>query len=493
MFGSKDSSVGGWFGSRGFASTHREVEERADRFDNTNTNRNSFTSSRDFDEPNLLTCQTAEDCGSNHICKDGQCVPANSTNTAGGGGGGGGGQAANTDCGDTSDATQDCPTKNCKPGPICGDGAEPFNCCGDNIYRCHGSQTPQCEPCEPLDKECNDFCDMWFRSNGTQAPGCDDDSVCGDCTRCVGSICKENTFNPPCWCEPGNSGCADCEKCDSDGECRLSKGTCNVECNCFVTCPCGSRYQGFHSQDNFATGPACPSACRAKTYQKYCVDGAAQSCPPQKDPMKEDPGNKCEEKCYGTTQKVSCNQSYTCPDGARCQQTGVLFAATGPDGECQDGADPSDLWSQGGKTFFVRVCKMSNDPSCEECDCNCENDCPDCYTCGADGKCVYDDACDDPCPNPCGGACCDEGQGCEPGVIWHILDACHFAGGDIVVPASVGLSLVHTADIPAESAVCGRFHTHCAIIGSNGINYGTHLDCQKGLQRGGSAGYKVCS
>jgi hypothetical protein len=269
-------------------------------------------------------------------------------------------------------------------------------------------------------------------------------------------------------------------------------GLCNDDCSCAVTCPCGTQYRGVHSQEHYQSGPSCPSVCRERLYQYYCIDRASEACPPQKDPCKADPGNKCEQDCYCTSQKVSCSGTYSCPDGYRCQQTGTLFAATGSDGSCQDGpGDPADLWTQGGKTIFLRICKMSDDPDCEECDCNCENDCPDCHTCGADGKCVYDPDCDTPCDNPCNGDCCLAGQNCVPAALWQVVDACHFQGATFAAPAGVTPTLEHTVDIPANGAVCGRFHTHCNVR-VNGQVVASHLDCQKGLKSLGSAGYNIC-
>lgn len=443
----------------------------------------------------LANCQTAEDCGADHICTGGECVPSNSTGTGAGstGSGGGSGFAACTD--DPPEKTRNCEDKNCQPGPGCGDGSdELLNCCGDPIYTCQDGRR-QCEPCDDSDgRECNDFCDSWFRSNGSVAPGCDDDDHCGECSECFASLCRPATGRANCFCFPGNSGCPDCQECSRPGGgCVKAKGACTIDCNCFVTCPCGSSFQGFHSQDYYDNGLACPAACRAATYQKYCVDGANQSCPPQKDPMKEDPGNKCEESCYGTSQKTPCNGTYTCPDGHSCTVTGKLFAATGEGGACEDGGNPTGAWSQGGITWFIRVCKLNqDDPDCEECDCNCENDCPDCHTCGPNGECVYDEACDQPCDVPCNGDCCGPGQTCVPAVLWQVIDACHFAGVTFAAPAGVTPELVHTDDITAAEAVCGRWHTHCNVV-VNGSTVATHLDCQKGLRQVGPASFSICS
>jgi hypothetical protein len=44
-----------------------------------------------------------------------------------------------------------------------------------------------------------------------------------------------------------------------------------------------------------------------------------------------------------------------------------------------------------------KVCDKSNVPdTCGECDCNCEDDCPDCQYCDTNGKCQPDPDCCDP-------------------------------------------------------------------------------------------------
>ena len=489
--GPRKGTLGGWWRLPSFSIFgERRGEEEIDE---TNYSSSSFA---ERDEVKWSNCQTAEDCGADHLCAGGVCIPRNSTGTgaqSGGSGGAGGSSGCNND---TPDDFDDCIDKNCATGPKCGNGEEKPNCCGNPIYTC-GSNPPQCEPCDPPEKECNNFCDSWFKSNGTIAPGCDGDSVCGSCSECsFENKCKKGKVgNIPCWCSPGNEGCPDCEECQrkgsGSGDCLEKVGLCNDETTCTIVCPCGTKYRHFHSQEHYLTGLAAPAACRIAGYQKYCVDGAAESCPPQKDPCKADPGNKCEKDCYCTSQKVSCSGTYSCPDGHRCQVTGELFAATGPNGQCSDsGDDPTNPWSQGGKTIFLRVCKMADDPDCEECDCNCENDCPDCHTC-INGECVYDTGCDTPCDIPCNGSCCFPGESCKPGVLWQVVDACHNQGSTVVAPAGVTPQLVKTVDVLKEDAVCDRYHTHCNIL-VNGVVVGTHLDCQKGLKRLGEAGRNLC-
>lgn len=217
-----------------------------------------------------------------------------------------------------------------------------------------------------------------------------------------------------------------------------------------------------------------------------------ETCPPNIDPCA--PETECEKDCKCTTQKTACGGTYKCPEGKKCKVLGTLFAATGPDGSCQDGGDPTGAWSQGGITWFLRICTPDRDkPECEECDCNCENDCPDCYLCGADGECYYDEECDEVCEGePCEGTCCGEGKTCVPGVTWAVTDPCHNASYEFVAPQGVKPELVHFVDIEKEDAVCDRFHTHCEVVVCGGF-IGLHLDCQKGLKRVGASGTKTCS
>lgn len=445
----------------------------------------------------LPSCQTAEDCGAYHVCSGGQCIFQDSSASSGQSGGSGGGRPGNTPCGREPDSFQDCDEKGCTKGARCSDGADsdqPFNCCGDPIYRCPGSQGPQCEPCGTPGQQCDDFCDNWYRANGTIADGCGRDSICdGPCTKCQGGKCTE-TSNGGCGCSGGNSGCGSCEKCE-DNECVLDKNSCYDQCNCFVTCPCGKSFTGTFTQPHYKSGLACPSACRAALYQEKCVDQADQSCPPKKGgegSCKADPGNDCEQECECKSQKVACSASHTCPDGYRCQVLGVIFAATGANGQCVDGSNEGGVWRAGGKTIILRVCKMSDRSDCEECDCNCENDCPDCEKC-ENGECVYDSKCDEPCNTPCNGECCDNGEECVSSVLYRVNDNCHNQGGIIEVPAGVSLSLQVVDVIQQPDAICNRYHTHCDIVGSNGKSYGTHLDCGRGLTKIGPGKNNICS
>lgn len=470
----------------------------------------------------VASCQRAEDCGSNHLCIGGTCVSAEAVNqglvssygnsatantftsTSRPGGNSGG----SSNCGSGSDndglgCGPDNPESGgCSSGGSCGEdqgkgslNPNELNCCGPDgqkapKYRCNGGPW-QCEPCAVPEKECNYFCDASYKLFGVSGPGCTNQDGapldCGDCKDCGLNNTCVNWSGAPCWCKSGDSGCPKCEKCDANnGRCYGGPGICKEVCNVKVQCECGDIYTAIHSQDrNHPVG--CYTQGRRNLYQKMCIDGGGNHCP-QRDPCSADPNNPCEKSCRCTHRHTTCDAGRPpCPSGYSCTPLGYIFrGASQEDGSCQDTQqDENGNWFGGGITWFARECLMreEGEGDCNKCDCNCENDCPDCYNCSAEGKCVRDEDCDDPCEVPCDGQCCENGETCQPGVQYEILDACHYAGGRFTAPANVTIRLEHTTDISAAGAVCGRFHTHCRVVGSDGKTYGTHLDCQRGLRR----------
>ena len=360
------------------------------------------------------------------------------------------------------------------------------------MYTCFGKDCPQCEPCEEPYKVCTQYCTFALASFGDLPTSCKNQDgtskACGECSECIpigGSglyedpnqcVPKPNDGFTPCTCFDSESACGDCQACDTEsGDCEPQTGLCETNCNCFVTCPCGVTLQGTHSQEVYANGPGCASNCRAKTYAD-----CAEYCPPAKDPCKADPNNKCEVACECKTYRTDCGQSPPpCPDGKTCTSQGQMFSGATESGNC------SPISGQlGGVYHFRKECTRSNDPECQECDCNCENDCGDCEICSASGTCVPDPECDEACDVGevrCGSDCCQEGQECMPQDCVSFTDACHGIFVEVCGPAGSSFGLAHTADIPAESAVCGRFHTHCTITVNGSPTGKQHLDCQAGL------------
>ena len=356
---------------------------------------------------------------------------------------------------------------------------------------------------------CSLFCSSHYKAFGEPdtSSGCQTGDGgrrdCGHCKYCPGqgAACKDDPLKP-CWCLSGNSGCpGDCRECNrsggfSDGDCQDRADQCWKRCTCTVKCPCGFTVTASTSHDYFS-GRTCMEKCREENYNYYCVKNKPYKgkipCPPErpKNPCKKEKQDPCEKSCKCVNRHTDCGKTPPCPDGKKCTSLGGYSLLIDLDGGCLNSTSDQ----QGGYIHFMRECVMDNSqPGCDECDCNCENDCPDCHKCNSQGKCEYDPKCDEPCEKPCSnGACCEGNSQCVPGVRWLINDACHGNGGVVVVPAGVTLSLKQTAVIPASGAVCGRYHTHCSVVGSNGQTYGTHLDCQKGLKQLGPAGYSVCT
>ena len=444
-------------------------------------------------------CLSATDCGSNFTCIDGSCVSWTQTSDDVNGGSGPLPTSGATDSGTCYDIPDGgCETQNCLTPGGCGDNKGdsncvikgPIDCCGGTMYSCPFAECPQCTPCEEPDKVCTTYCDSFGSSFGIPSPSCEGKS-CGECAECEPSgngqfglyddpyrcVPLEPGSFTPCNCFPESTACGDCEECQSDGECRKAEGQCVDNCNCFVTCPCGVTLQGTHSQEHYQNGPVCPSACREKLYRQ--CDGV---CPPKQDNCKADPNDPCEVSCECKTHRVGCGDSAPpCPSGKKCQDLGSMYAGTNEQGGCMEYNPATGL---GGVYMFQRICTMSDAPECDECDCNCENDCGECETCAISGQCVPDPDCDDRCLEGkinCGGDCCEEGQQCLPQDCVSFTDACHGQYVKVCGPAGASFGLQHQADIPAESAVCNRFHTHCYVT-VNGVSTGQmHLDCQAGL------------
>jgi len=477
-----------------------------DNLDRARINKGSLTATRDdigfsdsVGKMEVPKCLSATDCSSNFTCVNGQCVSWTQTAKDATSGGSGllptGGTTGSGTCDDSPQA--DCSSQNCSTPGNCGDSrgiggceiTKPSQCCGGSMYRCPFSSCPQCEPCQEPFKNCTTYCDSFGSSFGIPDPSCEGKS-CGECAECepTGStgylyddpyhcVPKEPGPFTPCNCSPENSGCPECEECQSDGECRPAEGQCVDNCNCFVKCPCGVTLQGTHSQEHYQNGPVCPSACRAKLY-KQC-DAV---CPPKQDNCKADPNDPCEVSCECKTHRVGCSDGPPpCPSGKRCYPLGNMFAGTNEQGGCMEYNPATGM---GGKYIFQRICTMSDSEECEPCDCHCENDCGECEVCSASGNCVYDPDCDDKCFEGeinCDGQCCPPGEQCVPQDCIEFTDACHNAHVKVCGPAGASFGLAHNADIPAESAVCNRFHTHCYIT-VNGVSTGSqHLDCQAGL------------
>ena len=168
----------------------------------------------------------------------------------------------------------------------------------------------------------------------------------------------------PCYCG-GSSGCqGTCDVCSEDGTCDEDCSTCQSCYTKVVSCDCGSI---FTIKCCFST---CPDANgRIKGFSD-CQPDCDSLCPPRP-PGSGDP---CDGECRYIT--VCDGNPPPCPPKSTC--TGV-----------------GDISGGGSNCTITKVCDKSNIPdSCGECDCNCDNDCPNCKICNSNGVCVDDPTCE---------------------------------------------------------------------------------------------------
>ena len=266
----------------------------------------------------------------------------------------------------------------CEPNPAdngcrksgCGpDRLNASDCCGEERccrYSANGfgvTVNCNCGPCPDPSNECNSFCSNFRAANGQLSPGCDDQSICDECSDCIstpggppGTSCQPKVIGQaPCQCDESSCSLA-CDRCDPDGICRVDCDNCVVPFPTYARCSCG----------DFRT-TSYVNACGARWADP--VDCSAL-CGEKDEP----------DECAGTCTSVSwCDDQPTppCPAGSSCSSNGSISA--------------------GGKTCYIRTdCDKTNvPPECEECDCNCNDDCPDCEICNSSGVCVDDPACKD--------------------------------------------------------------------------------------------------
>ena len=267
-----------------------------------------------------------------------------------------------------------CTISGCGGGLI-GEGPNGgVSCCGRG--RCcrtlGGGRGVQCfcGNCPPPPSDCSRFCTDYLKSNGELGEGCNDGNSCDECSSCEpvigesGSTCVPS--GGPCYCG-GSSGCEGaCSVCSEDGTCDEDCSTCQRCYTKFATCDCGS----FTIKCCFS---ACPDANGQTKGFPDCQPDCDNLCPPNPPGGSGDP---CEGKCRFTT--ICDDSPPPCPPKSTCTTVGNLFGG-------------------GRNCTIVKTCDKSNIPdSCRECDCSCEQDCPECQTCDtATGKCVRDPLCED--------------------------------------------------------------------------------------------------
>lgn len=239
--------------------------------------------------------------------------------------------------------------------------------------------TPPSPPSPPGDggPKCNERCQERAEA-GVAGEECDGVPICGDCEQCnrEGRCEKYEPGAAPCWCQDGEQ-CRSCEQCDkASGGCISALDQCQECCTVSVTCAGGEDVQGeccFPIEPGSKTyGETCQARCKKKLLEK---------CPPPNP-----------TPCSNCTGYSRCGEGASCDPGDK--NTGSITA--------------------GGETCVVCLKCDDEDSDCgpEPCDCNCEDDCPECFVCNAAGKCEPDPACDDCCPEgaPPGSKCVQEQQ-----------------------------------------------------------------------------------
>lgn len=346
-------------------------------------------------------CRSSQDCASGFACVGGKCVQKSSQespdggSTCGEGTGGGGCNVTVTQGMTEQDAANrgfswsgGVGTKSFQWVPIyAADGCTVTGCslssCGggnDNEpdcpvgqrscrYDAYGTVNCFCGPPEP--QGCSRFCTNYYKSVGEIAPGCDD-LTCDECEYCdyifvsATGECKPLGGGAPCHCDPGSVPA--CYKCNKNGVVVEDFGNC-FECVTINNFDCGC--------DISLSKTCCqPYGTPGLTLMNKCQIELAEQCAEECPPGATDP---CAGDCITKTicQPGSCPAVPPNEPGKRNTQTGCIEA----------GGEGCTLYTE---------CNMTNVPDyCEESDCNCHNDCPNCELCGADGKCYPDPSCDE--------------------------------------------------------------------------------------------------
>lgn len=298
-----------------------------------------------------------------------------------------------------------------RPGctlPTCGHGwpdryGPDTDCCGNRCcrYTTNGISC-YCGDCPaPGYKECNQWCDQYKKSTGEISPACKGRGTCDECSECNNSGRCETVSGAPCHCA-GGSSCADGLQCNGSGDC-VEKPF--VSC-CYHTQQCDCEATVTRRYCDYVTESSGPKGICAAA-KKLAIRACKKECQPQPTPPPDPEPDPCEG---------SCSDQYVCY----------------PSGNPEDG--PPDMpgfniknlygFAQNDDTgeicWFINACDMTDIPDeCKECDCNCNNDCPYCKLCGADGECHDDPSPDCACGDKpkCGGSCCPENSTCIQTVI----------------------------------------------------------------------------
>lgn len=425
-----------------------------------------------FDNTNT-TCVADANCATGFTCIGGRCQEDQGEKKAGTGSG--------DDCNDPDPERQDCPCDK----QTCG----PRKCCYGPIYtrlvpRPGGGLIYE-ERCEPFeDRNCSSRCTSHYRMFGTLASGCTMENTCYD-GRCVNGECEKDNSK----CNTGR-GCGDCEQCNDNGSCVFSCDGCMMQCSSSnVRCECGNVYVSGTASIPYCKGGnafACQQKIREAVKAKCDIVA----------PCDGDKGKSCDSHQYrGKTLKCECKSvQTTCPEsgqhgggycegfaeaGKICFDRGKIFV---PDPDAKNNCLPGTK-----VTKFGKICELDDDDGC-----NGPLGCPAGQRCNQQtGFCEDDDSkpeCDS--GNVCNGSCCETGTECVPYRRFRVADNCHNRGDSFFAPAG-GPTLNVLEAISEEASVCGRPHTHCAVV-VNCYTVAMHLECGNGLVDLGPAGFSGC-
>lgn len=466
-------------------------------------------SGRDWIVDRVWQCRKSDDCSAGSHCINGRC-----TSISSGGAAAGPGSGAATGCEESKNEYNSnngsCGAFNYSQSSgwgctnsACGDESNTTNkkegrdCCGGTIYS-RTSGIPggglityrQCEPFNDGDK-CNNYCNVFYQSNGYHANQCTDSDVCVCGGPCIYGSCVDDPNTRKCFCR--NPRCKEtCYNCNLDGTCEVDCNQCRVSCSGTYRCSCGPKtYWITASQAMCAPGvqKSCPQLIRERG-EALCRKN--YPCPP------EGPGDSCTtQQVNGTTLDCDCyTRQETCIPGGNYATS---FCADSPvSGLCYDKGyihvsnvnEPSSTpgCPDGGTAIlFGKVCDKGDD------DYGCKTGgCPTGLTCNEEGNCVIDTTtptCDGP---VCEGTCCSANAECVEYRRYYVADSCHGQGTTFFAPANPAPTLEAYESISKENSVCGRAHSHCSVkVGFKTV--ATHLDCEQGLVDLGPAGFGCSS
>lgn len=323
-------------------------------------------------------CRTSADCASGYVCAGGRCVLKPTQEGVGSGAGcgegeGGGGcnsQVTVSNGGDNTGwylqptySADGCTVTGCSLA-ACGGGFS--DCPGERSCRYDAFGTVNCFCGPPVYTGCSEFCTEYSKTFGEEAAGCSG-LVCDECSYCdeifvsASGTCKEIPGSwgdnlVPCHCD---KILPECTKCDENGQRVLDEENCGPCVTLFEDCICGVTVEA----------NCCYTLAELDGGSAYakCQQAALKECEKQCPDTKPDP-------CLGVcTDKIECNGPVP-EDTAWLQNTvtGVITA--------------------GGQTCYLYTqCNIASIPEdCFVCDCNCNDDCGVCETCGPDGECIPD-------------------------------------------------------------------------------------------------------